>query len=52
MDSGAWRVTVIELQRVGDYLATSLSISACSDGSMSQLAQMVKNLPAMWETWV
>ena len=49
MDRGAWWTTVHGLQRVGHDWATSPSPRIIW---ASLVAQLVKNPPAMWETWV
>ena len=43
MDKGAWWATVHEVARVGHHLATKQA---------SLVAQRLKRLPSMWETWV
>ena len=48
MDRGAWRATVHGVTRVGHDLATKLPTIL----GPSLVAQRVKNLPAMQETWV
>ena len=51
MDRGAWcRLQAMGSLRVRYNWATSLSLSLRCWASL--VAQMVKNLPAMWETWV
>ena len=49
MDRKAWCVQSIGLQRVGYDWVTELNPLQYS--WVSLVAQMVKNLPAMWETW-
>ena len=50
MDRGAWQATVHGVTRVGQDLASKLLLT--TDTRDSLLAQSVKNLPAMPETWV
>ena len=46
MDKGAWRVTVHRVPKSQTWLSNSTFIWA------SFVAQLVKNPPAVWETWV
>ena len=50
----AWRIpwTVIESQRVWHKWATFTFTHFSINSWASLVAQMVKNLPAVWETWV
>ena len=50
MDRGAWQATVHGVARVGHDLVAKLLLT--TDTRDSLLAQSVKNLPAMQETWV
>ena len=50
MDRGAWQATVHGVARVGHDLVAKLLLT--TDMRDSLLAQSVKNLPAMQETWV
>ena len=50
MDRGAWQATVHGVTRVGHDLVAKLLLT--TDTRDSLLAQSVKNLPAMQETWV
>ena len=55
MDRGAWQAMVDGVPRVRYNLVTKpppppVSPSRVSKASLE--AQMVKNLPAMWETWI
>ena len=55
MDRGAWQATVDGVPRVRYNLVTKPSPPPVSPSRVSKAsleAQMVKNLPAMWETWI
>jgi len=41
---------LVALQHVGSYFSRDLTLIPCIGASL--VARMVKNLPAMWETWV
>ena len=41
---------LVALQHVGSYFSRDLSRIPCLGASL--VAQMIKNLPAVWETWV
>ena len=52
MDRGAWLATVHGVAKSRTRLSDFTSLSQCLMTGASLVAQMVKCLPAVWETWV